>query len=74
MVLTQISREKLGGHYACLGNIARNISKMGIFAHFLRGAWGEFYKIWLKLNKFQSFHSISFTNCQFNCIVFVKEH
>ena len=39
----------------CLGDIVRNISKKGVFAHFLREAWGEFYKNWLKSNKFQSF-------------------
>ena len=49
MVVTHIGRKKLGGHHACLGDIVRNISKMGVFfAHFLRGAWGEFYKSWLK--------------------------
>ena len=50
MVITQIGRKKLEGHHACLGDIVRNI-----FAHFLRGAWDEFYKSWLKSNKFQSF-------------------
>ena len=54
MVITQIGRKKLGGHHACLGDIVRNISKMAIFAHFLTGAWGEFYKSLLKSNKFQS--------------------
>ena len=43
MVITQIGRKKLGGHRACLEDIVRSISKMGVFfAHFLRGAWGEF--------------------------------
>ena len=45
MVITQIGRKKLGGHHACLGDIVRNISKMGVFCSFLRGAWGEFCKI-----------------------------
>ena len=58
MVITQISRKKLGGRHACLGYIVRNISKMGVFAHFLRGAWGEFYKSCLKSNKFQFFRLI----------------
>ena len=44
MVITQIGRKKLGGHHACLGDIVRNISKMGVFA-----------LSWLKSNKFQSF-------------------
>ena len=49
MVVTYIGRKTLGGHHACLGDIVRNISKIGrFFAHFLRGAWGEFYKSWLK--------------------------
>ena len=58
MVITQIGRKKLGGHRACLGDIVRNISKMGVFSHFRRGAWDEFYKSWLKSNKFQSFQFI----------------
>ena len=45
MVITKIGRKKLGGH-------------QGFFAHFLRGAWGEFYKSWLKSNKFHSFRLI----------------
>ena len=55
MVITQIGRKKLGGHHTCLGNIVRNISKMGIFCSFSEGSLGEFYKSWLKSNKFQSF-------------------
>ena len=58
MVITQIGRKKLGGHHACLGDIVPNVSKMGVFFHFLRGAWGKFYKSWLKSNKFQSFRLI----------------
>ena len=34
MVITQIGREKLGGHHACFGDIVRNISKMGVFCSF----------------------------------------
>ena len=49
MVITQISRKKLGGHHACLGDIVRIIAKM---------AWGKFYKSWLKSNKFQFFRLI----------------
>ena len=52
MVITQIGRKKLGGHHACLGDSVQNISKMGIFCLFSEGAWGEFYKSWLKSNKF----------------------
>ena len=40
MIITQIGRKKIGGHHDCLGDIVRNIVKMGVFAHFLRGAWG----------------------------------
>ena len=32
--------------------------KCAFFAHFLRGAWGEFYKSWHKSNQFQSFRLI----------------
>ena len=49
-----------------------NIAQMGVFAHFPRGAWGEFYKSWLKSNKFQTFELI-LPIFQFNCIIFVKE-
>ena len=50
--------EKIGGHHACLGDIVQNISKMGVFCSFLRGAWGEFYKSCLKSHKSQSFQLI----------------
>ena len=59
MVITQIGRKKLGGHHACLGDIVRNISKMGVFC--------------LKSNQISIF-PINFTNCQFNCIAFVMKH
>ena len=39
-------------------DIVQNIAKMGVFAHSWRGAWGEFYKSWLKSNKFQTFQLI----------------
>ena len=54
MVITQNGRNKLWGHHACLGDIMQNMAKMGIFCSFPRGAWGEFYRGWLKSNKFQS--------------------
>ena len=57
MVKTQIGIKKLGGHHACLRDIVRNIARMGV-AHFLRGAWGAFYKSWLKSIKFKSFRLI----------------
>ena len=56
MVITQI--KILGGLHTYLRDIVRNITKTGVFAHFLRGAWDEFYKSWLKSNKFQSFRLI----------------
>ena len=31
MVVTYIGRKTLGGHHACLGDIVRNISKVGVF-------------------------------------------
>ena len=36
--------KKNRGHCVCLGDIAQNITKMGILGDFPRGAWGEFYK------------------------------
>ena len=41
MVRTQIGRKKLGGHHACLGDIVRNISKMGVFCSFSEGSLGR---------------------------------
>ena len=38
MVITQIGRKKLGGHHACLKDIARNIAKMGVFCSFSDGS------------------------------------
>ena len=60
MVIPQIGRKTLWGHRVYLGDIMQNIAKMGVFnfACFPRGAWVEFYKRWLKSNKFQSFRLI----------------
>ena len=55
MVITQIGRKKLGGHHVCLGDIIRNISKMGIFCSFSEGKRG---RVLPNLNKFQSFRLI----------------
>ena len=41
MVITQISRKKLGGHHACLGDIVRIIAKMGVFCSFSDGSLGQ---------------------------------
>ena len=41
MVITQISRKKLGGHHPCLGDIVRNASKMGVFCSFSEGNLGR---------------------------------
>ena len=41
MVLTQIGRKKLEDHHACLGDIVRNISKMGDFISFSEGNLGR---------------------------------
>ena len=40
MVVTQIGRKKLGGHRVCLGDIVRNISKIGVFCLFSEGSLG----------------------------------
>ena len=44
MVIPQIGRKKLGGHHACLGDIVRNISKMGVFYSFSEGSLGRVLK------------------------------
>ena len=41
MVITQIGRKKLGDHHACLGDIVRNISKMGDLCSFSKGDLGR---------------------------------
>ena len=73
MVITQIGRKKLGGHRACLRDIARNISKMGVFSSFSEGSLERVLQKLAKIEQISIF-PINFTNCQFNCIVFVKEH
>ena len=73
MVITQIGRKKIGGHHACLGDIVRNISKMGVFCSFSEGSLGRVLQKLAQIEQISIF-PINFTNCQFNCIVFVKEH
>ena len=58
MVITQIGRKKFGGHHACLGDIVRNISKMGVFCSFSGGSLGRVLQNLVKSNKFQSFRVI----------------
>ena len=43
MVITQIGKKKLGGYHACfnLGDIVRNISKMGVLCSFSEGSLGQ---------------------------------
>ena len=41
MVITQIGRKKLGGHHTCLGDIVRNISKLGVFDSYSEGGLGR---------------------------------
>ena len=65
--------KKLGGHRACLGDIVQNIAKMrGFFCSFPEGSLGRVLQK-LVLIKQISIFPINFTNCQFNCITFVKE-
>ena len=73
MVITQIGRKKLGDHHACLGNIVRNISKMGVFCSFFEGSLGRVLQKLVYIEQISIF-PINFTNCQFNCIVLLKEH
>ena len=62
-------RKKLGGLCVCLGYIAQNITKMGVFCWFSKRSLG---RVLQKLAQISIF-PINFTNCQFNCIIFVKE-
>ena len=45
-----MSEKKLGGHRACLGDNVQISLNWAFFAHFLRGAWGEFNNVWLNFN------------------------
>ena len=45
-------------HRACLGDIVQNIARMGVFFSFSKDTQGNFYKSWLKSNKFQTFQLI----------------
>ena len=73
IVITQIGRKKIRGLPRLFRRYCFKISlEWAFFANFLRGAWGEFYKSWLKSNKFQSFLFFNFTNCQFNCTGFCQ--
>ena len=45
----------LRGYRVCLGDIAQNIAKMGVFCSFPEGSPGLY---WLKSNKFQTFQFI----------------
>ena len=73
MVITQIGRKNLRGHRPCLGDIVRNISKMDVFCSFSEGSLGRVLQKLAYIEQISIF-PINFTNCQFNCIVFVKEH
>ena len=65
-------REKLGGYRACLGDIAQNIAKMSVFCSFSEGSLGRILKKLTQIEQISIF-PINLTNCQFNCIKFVKE-
>ena len=52
MVITQIGRKKLGGHHACLEDIVRNISKIGVFCFLLREPGASFTKVDLNRTNF----------------------
>ena len=73
MITTQIGRKKLGGHRPCLGDVVQNIAKMGVFCSFSNG---NLARVLQKLEQIEqiSIFPINFTNCQFNCTIFVKEH
>ena len=62
MVITQIGRKKLGGQRACLGDI-------GCLLLIFRGEpRANFTKVGLNRT------NLNLSDCQFNCIIFVKEH
>ena len=60
-----------GDQRVCLGDIAQNITKMSIFADFPREPGASFIKVGSNRTNFNLCDC--FYNCQFNCIIFVKE-
>ena len=58
--------------YTCLGDFVQNIAKMNIFCSFSEGSLGRVLKK-LALIEQISIFPISFTSCQFYCILFAKE-
>ena len=56
------------GRRACLGDIAQVFTKMRAFLLIFRGETGASFAI-----EQISIFLINFTNCQFNCITFVKQ-
>ena len=61
MAKTQISRKKLGDHHAFLGDIVRNVAKMGVFCSFSEGSLGRVLQKLAKIKQI-SVIPINFTN------------
>ena len=66
-----MSAKKLGGHRTCLGDIVQNIAKMNDFCSFSEGSLGQVLQKLAKIEQISIF-PINFTNCKFNCIIFVE--
>ena len=73
MVIIQIGRKKMWSHHACLGDIMQNIAKMGVFCSFSEESRGRVLQTLDEIEQISIF-LINFTKCQFNCIIFIKEH
>ena len=63
--MTQIGRKLLGGHHTCLGDIVRNIGKMGVFCSFSEGSLGRV------LQKFALIEQISIFPINFTAVGFL---
>ena len=50
----------------------QNIAKMGVFCPFSEGSLGRVLQKLPQVEQMSNF-PINFTDCQFNCIIFVKE-
>ena len=51
----------------------QNIAKMGVFCSFSEGSLGRVLQKLAQIEQISIF-PINFIKCQFNCIIFAKEH
>ena len=65
--------KNIGGSPCLLGDIAQNITKISVFCLFSEGSLGRGLQKLAQIEQISIFCIENFTNCQFNCTVFVKK-